>query len=90
MVKFKTLAAASKYIQNRWQGVEYKDGASNFHTDYYSYELKGFEFKDIGKTIYHSDDPYDRTFEFFEFDELTDTVKPKSPEMANNGPNTEP
>jgi hypothetical protein len=47
---FATLAEASVYIQDRWQGVEYKDGPNGFHTDYSEYTLSGFTFSDIGKT----------------------------------------
>jgi hypothetical protein len=65
--KFKTLSSASAYIQERWQGVEYKDGQESFHTDYSSYILHGFTFADIGKlTIPDGPDGwYDREFVFF-------------------------
>ena len=45
---FETLAAASKYIQDRWQGPEYIDGADEFHTDFATFQLQGFTLKDIG------------------------------------------
>ena len=71
--RFKTLAEASKYIQERWPGVEYRDGEEHFHTDYSTYELCGFTFNDIGKVVYgDSGDPYARFFEFAPLDQLVD------------------
>lgn len=60
--RFSTLAAASQYIQDRWQGAEYMDGSDGFHTDYCEYELRGFTLADIGTIGWH-DDAY-RTFAF--------------------------
>ena len=45
---FPTLREASRYIQDRWQGPEYMDGADQFHTDYSSYILAGFTLRNIG------------------------------------------
>ena len=45
---FATLAEAATYVQDRWQGEEYMDGDSAFHTDYSRYYLEGFTLKDIG------------------------------------------
>ncbi len=64
--RFTSLAAASAYIQDRWQGIEYRDGNSEFHTDYCSYVLVGFKFSDIGTVIWdpRTQDVYDREFKF--------------------------
>jgi hypothetical protein len=45
---FATLAEASQYIQERWQGADYMDGDDAFHTDYCLYRLVGFKLSDIG------------------------------------------
>jgi hypothetical protein len=63
--KFATLDEASAFIQERWQGIEYRDGRSSFHSDYCTYELVGFTFNDIGKVIY--DDPENFYSRFFIF-----------------------
>lgn len=47
--RFATLAGAAKYIKGQWQGAEYIDGESGFHTDYCRFTLEGFTLKDIGK-----------------------------------------
>lgn len=49
---FATLAEAAKYIKDRWQGADYSDGAAAFHTDYCTYELRGFTLADIGRFTY--------------------------------------
>jgi len=49
---FDDLAKASEYIQERWQGADYMDGMSGFHTDYARYTLEGFTLKDIGKVSF--------------------------------------
>jgi hypothetical protein len=49
---FATLAEASAHIQERWQGADYMDGRDGFHTDFSTYELRGFTLNDIGKTSY--------------------------------------
>jgi hypothetical protein len=46
--KFATLAEASQFIQDRWQGAEYIDCREEFHTDYCTYTLRGFTLRDIG------------------------------------------
>lgn len=61
--RFKTLEEASRYIQERWQGVEYKDGPASFHTDFSIYELGGFVLADIGRMTY-GEEPEDREFVF--------------------------
>jgi len=63
--RFKSLDDASKYIQERWQGIEYRDGNESFHTDYCTYRLIGFTFDDIGKTKFY--DPQDVWSRYFEF-----------------------
>jgi hypothetical protein len=63
---FATLEQASAYIQERWQGIEYRDGIDGFHSDYCTYELVGFTFNDIGKiTIEDPSDPYYSRFFVF-------------------------
>lgn len=64
--RFRTLKEASTYIQERWQGIDYMDGYSAFHTDYCTYELSGFNLLKIGKVKVEGNlDPYiDRTFVF--------------------------
>ena len=86
--RFTTLAAASQYIQDRWQGIEYKDGIDGFHTDCSSYVLVGFTFKDIGSVIMpkgyyenESDRYWDRSFEFFQFDSSDKKVEPAKEEV---------
>lgn len=63
--EFATLKEALDYIKERWQGTEYKDGSSGFHTDYSTYQLVGFNLHMVGK--------YNREewpeFEFFSFDQ---------------------
>jgi hypothetical protein len=59
---FSTLDQASAYIQEYWQGVEYKDGPDGFHTDYSEYTLHGFTFKDIGHTVFEGTWPVDFKF----------------------------
>ncbi len=61
VTKFATLDDAARYVKDRWQGAEYMDGPSSFHTDYCSYELRGFALADIGKVTY---DDCDRFFTF--------------------------
>ena len=46
--KFATLPEAQTYIKDRWQGADYMDGDSGFHTDASTYELIGFTLKDVG------------------------------------------
>jgi hypothetical protein len=46
--RFATLADASQYIRDRWQGADYIDGPASFHTDYCTYQLSGFALDDIG------------------------------------------
>lgn len=58
---FTTVEAASAYIKDRWQGVEYCDGPAVFHTDYCTYTLKGFTLEDVGV---FGRDGEDRTFVF--------------------------
>jgi hypothetical protein len=45
---FATLAEAAQYIKDRWQGADYMDGMTAFHTDYCLYRLQGFTLRDIG------------------------------------------
>lgn len=61
--KFKTLADAAKYIQDRWQGAEYMDGKESFHTDYSTYELSGFTLADVGVIGWDNESGF-RTFKF--------------------------
>jgi hypothetical protein len=67
---FATLAEASRYIQDRWQGFEYRDGNESFHTDYCTYLLVGFTFKDIGKVTF--DEPGDAYSARFIFNDPID------------------
>lgn len=63
--RFSSLKAASEFIQGRWQGIEYKDSESSFHSDYCTYQLKGFIFDDIGKTVFEEPgDVWSATFVF--------------------------
>ena len=54
-VKFTTLDAASEYIQERWQGVDYINTTRSFHTDFAVYTLIGFSLEDIGQFV---EEPY--------------------------------
>ena len=46
---FNTLAEVQQFVKARWQGVEYMDGNSGFHTDYASYTLQGCTLNDLGQ-----------------------------------------
>jgi hypothetical protein len=58
---FATLTDAAAFIKARWQGAEYCDGDANFHTDYCTYELRGFTLSQIGRFSF---DEGDRLFTF--------------------------
>jgi len=45
---FCSLQEVSTYIQGRWQGIDYMDCPTEFHTDYSSYHVIGFTLWDIG------------------------------------------
>ena len=62
---FATLSEAQEYIKERWQGADYIDGSSGFHTDYCTYQLIGFTLQDIGKIrpVY-----FEGEFDYMEFD----------------------
>lgn len=47
--RFATLTGASRYIQSHWQGADYINGSTAFHTDYSTFTLHGFTLRDIGK-----------------------------------------
>jgi hypothetical protein len=64
---FETLQDASKYIQERWQGMNYRDGIRGFHTDNSIYLLVGFTFNDIGHVEYS--DPNDVDSRYFVFND---------------------
>ena len=72
--RFKTLAEASAYIKDRWQGDEYRDGEDCFHTDYCEYVLRGFTFRDIG--AFRFTDPTDKGLARFEFKDF-EQAKPR-------------
>jgi hypothetical protein len=62
---FATLAGAATYIRDRWEGPDYIDCKSWFHTDYCTYELVGFTLHDIGKMTWAGEAPhYYREFVF--------------------------
>lgn len=69
VAKFNTLADASRYIQDRWQGPEYMDGIDGFHTDYSTYELIGFTLKEIGTLTWGGEAPH--LYREFTFDNLS-------------------
>ena len=52
--RFKSIAEAAKYIQDRWQGADYMDGDTAFHTDYCTYTCHGFTLLDLGKRTFKS------------------------------------
>lgn len=39
--KFATLEDLKKYVLGHWQGWEYADGETEFHSDYVAFEIKG-------------------------------------------------
>ncbi len=45
---FAKLSDLQIYVQERWQGVEYMDSPSSFHTDYVAYRLSGCTLHDLG------------------------------------------
>jgi len=47
VTKFATLAEAAQYVFDRWQGVDYMDSGTAFHTDYAVFETVGFTLADI-------------------------------------------
>ena len=51
--EFSTLEEAKQYIKDRWQGPDYVDSKTMFHTDYSEYTLEGFTLNDIGKLTYN-------------------------------------
>lgn len=50
--RFTELAQAEAWIKEHWQGSDYIDGNDGFHTDYSTFEMKGFTFQDIGRFSY--------------------------------------
>lgn len=46
--KFATLGEIQAYVKSQWQGAEYIDGSTGFHTDYCRFELKGCTLADLG------------------------------------------
>lgn len=63
---FATLAEAAKYVKDCWEGIDYMDSRSAFHTDYARYSLVGFDLRDIG--TFHGTSLEDRYFEFKEIE----------------------
>jgi len=61
--EFATLDEAQKYIEDRWEGPDYVDSTTGFHTDYSTYELVGFTLNDIGKLTYNREE-FCREYEF--------------------------
>lgn len=45
---FGDLQDAKKFILDFWQGAEYIDSSTSFHSDYSTFDLVGFSLKDIG------------------------------------------
>jgi hypothetical protein len=75
--KFNTLDEASRWIQDRWEGVWYLDSWDRFHNDYATFALKGFTFKDIGK-MFHDEDG-EREFSFNSLGKVGDDIELKAP-----------
>lgn len=46
--KFQSLDDAKAFILKYWQGAEYVDCSTEFHTDYSTFSLVGFSLKDLG------------------------------------------
>ena len=61
--RFATLDDAARYIKARWQGLDYLDHDKRFHTDYCTYELRGFSITQLGKYDF-SHDPQNPEFIF--------------------------
>jgi hypothetical protein len=61
---FSSLAAAGKYLSERYQGAEYLSGMDVMGTDYAQYVLVGFTLGDVGKFEYC--DGY-RDFQFYDW-----------------------
>lgn len=59
---FSTLLDAARYVESHYQGPEYIDCASEFHSDYSTFQLRGFTFNDIGTLGFDAD--CCRTFRF--------------------------
>jgi hypothetical protein len=51
LVRFTTLGAASAYIQEYWQGLDYTESPHRFSTDYAGYVLVNFSLETIGKFV---------------------------------------
>lgn len=54
--KFRSLAAAAKYVKDRWQGIDYRRSDTEFGSDYGTYSLGGFSLGDLGKLWIATDD----------------------------------
>lgn len=58
-MRFYSLAELQAYVKSQWQGVEYMDGKSNFHTDYCTFELVGATLYDLGSHAGTGDEYWD-------------------------------
>jgi hypothetical protein len=61
ITKFATLSELAKAINEQWQGAEYIDGSSIFHTDFCTFSITGAELSDLGR-FFISDDCRDFSF----------------------------
>ena len=65
---FTTLGAASAYIQDYWQGLDYIENPHLFSTDYAVYTLVNFSLGDIGKFVKEPG----KNWEYYVFNPVTD------------------
>jgi len=46
--KFAALDAAAEYVKGYWQGEDFRDSDTGFHTDMATFEVEGFTLTEIG------------------------------------------
>ena len=65
ITKFATLAEVQAYVKSQWQGAEYIDCLTSFHTDYCRFTLKGCTLDNLGHRAGEpgSDEYYDWVWE---------------------------
>jgi hypothetical protein len=66
--RFTTLGAASAYIQEYWQGMDYIESPHRFSTDYAGYVLVNFSLETIGKFVKEPG----KNWEYYVFDPVSE------------------
>jgi hypothetical protein len=68
LVRFTTLGAASAYIQEYWQGLDYIESPHRFSTDYAGYVLVNFSLESIGRFVKEPG----KNWEYYIFDPVSE------------------